>query len=104
MNIRWQLQRASNGWEGTIIIPAGIASCHVKAKGKSKAEALSRAAALADSISANPILAAVLPPQAALALKATKALAKSAAAGQLVSAAKTFVGPGMKRLGKVLGF
>jgi hypothetical protein len=39
-----------------------------------------------------------------MALKATKFLASSAAAGKLASAAKSVVGPGMKRLGKVLGF
>lgn len=53
--------------EGTT--PTGLA---VTAKGKSKASAVDKAAKLADAALSNPLVAAVLPPQAKLALEAGK--------------------------------
>ena len=105
MKIRWQLRRSGDGWTGVIDVPIDGAGAvaRVVARGPDKAQALAKAASIADQITSNPVLAAVLPPQAAIALKATKALAKSAAVGKLADAARSLAGPGVKRLSKALG-
>lgn len=92
------------GWEGTVFVPLLDGQVvRSRAKGADKASALGRAASLAKGIEDNPVLAALLPPQATMALKATTALAKAAKVGKLGEVAKKFSGPAMKRLGKVLG-
>lgn len=110
MQIKWRLAPdGRGGWIGVIdvgIDPRAMSGGGVVrsiARGPDKATALAKAAALADNIVENPILAAILPPQAGLAVKAVKALSKSAMAGKLEDAVKGFTGPAVKRLGKVLG-
>lgn len=76
----------------------------VRANAPSGAQALTAAADLADTLLANPLLAAVVPPQAHVAIAATRELANAAAAGGglLRSLWKSIKGPGKKRLAKAL--
>lgn len=69
---------------------------------KSKALAVAHAADMAKKILGNPIIAAIMPPQAAAAIKAISAIGKLAHAGKLKSIWKRFKGPAMKRLAKVI--
>ena len=111
MNVKWHLKPIpGGGWAGMLEIPldpagavAGGGRVVAVAKGANKAEALTKAGAIADKIMENPVVAALMPPQAALAVKAIKVLSKSAAAGKLADAAKKFTGPAMGRLKKALG-
>jgi len=69
---------------GEIDVPLGDdteARISVKAQGESKAEALHRAARLADQIVNDPLVQAVLPPQAKAAIQATKVLAAAGRQG-----------------------
>lgn len=84
--------------------PPGVPIRTVAKDRDSKANALADAASLASRLAKNPMLAALLPPGTAQAVKVTELLAKSAAAGKLASAAKKLVGPGAKRLAKKLKF
>ena len=68
----------------------------------SKAAALVHAADMAKKLMSNPIVAAIMPPQVAVALKAISAIGKLAASGKLRSIWKRFRGPAMKRLAKVI--
>lgn len=76
----------------------------VQATGPDGAAALMRAADLADTLLQDPLLAAIIPPQAHLAIGATKQLAAAASAGGgiLRSLWKSIRGPGKKRLAKAL--
>jgi hypothetical protein len=112
MTIKWRLVKTKTGWVGLIELPTdwrvppGIASVGLKGVGKTKSQALGRAAAGAEKIEQlmadHPELAAILPPGAPLALKAIKGIAKSAAAGRLAEALSHHTGPAIKRLGKAL--
>lgn len=73
-----------------------------KGTSKSKAAALMSASAKADRLLDDPILQAIMPPQAAIAVKAIKVLSKGAAAGKLREVASKFSGPGVKRLASAL--
>jgi len=73
-----------------------------KGNSKSKAVALKSAASKADKLLNDPILQAIMPPQAAIAVKAIKVLSKGAAAGKLSEVASKFTGPGVKRLASAL--
>jgi hypothetical protein len=77
-SVSFKVRRVADGWEGTITLPSsgGAATAAVTAKGPSKAVALSRATGLAHQVMDSPIFKALLPPQAALAIKAAGALAK----------------------------
>ena len=74
----------------------------LKASGKTKAQALAKAASVAKMVMDNPILKDVMPPGSHTALAAVEYLSKSASAGKLASAAKKFTGAGAKRLIKGL--
>jgi hypothetical protein len=110
MNIKWRLQPdGKGGFVGSIEIPLNPGAVNgggrvvAMAKGGDKATALGKAAVIAKQITENPIVAALMPPQAAVAVKAISALSKSAAVGKLAEAASKFTGPAMKRLSNVLG-
>lgn len=111
MNVKWKLAPdGRGGWAGVIDIPLHPGAVYgggrvvAMAKGGDRAEALGKAAAIAKKIAENPIVAAILPPQAGVAIKAISVMSKAAKAGHLDDAIKKFAGPGLKRLGKVLGF
>jgi hypothetical protein len=96
--VTWNLKPAAGGgWEGVINIPLPVAPVKVATRGRNKKQALARAAAAANSIASNPLLAAVLPPGTSTAVKAITELAVDP------SALKRFAGPGAKRLVKALG-
>jgi hypothetical protein len=107
--VKWSFRKINGGWEGVVDIPMlpgvvqGGGKLLTVARGQDKATALAKASAVADKVMENPIVQALMPPQAALAVKAIKVLSKGAAAGQLADVAKKFTGPAMKRLGKALG-
>jgi len=75
-----------------------------RASGPDGAAALDRAAAIADRIVNDPIMSALIPPQAKLGVESAKLLAGAAQAGAdvLSSLWSRLRGPGKKRLAKVL--
>lgn len=105
--IKFQVKRASKGlWEGVITLPVvGKPGVAYKAVGKadSKAMALGKAAAGAKKLLENPLIAAVLPPQAALAVKGLSGISKLVASGKAKDIATKFAGPAVNRLAKALG-
>jgi len=85
-------------------VPDGPGALRVSAVGDDKADALSRAALIAERIASDPVLRAIMPPQAAVAIKAAKGLAAAARRGAPVLKHfwRKLRGPGAKRLAKVL--
>jgi len=116
MSVQWTMQKLPTGnWAGMItLVPdcngQGALARTVRqglpiklvAKSRTKAGALAKAAAYAERIANNPILAAALPPGTGQALKVISVLAKSAAAGKLEKVAKKLTGRGAKKLYKAL--
>lgn len=117
--VKWSMRQLPTGqWEGMItLVPAKNISHHslpgkwtkgkpvrLKARSKSKAGALLKAASVANAIANNPILSAALPPGSKVAIKAVNFLAKSAVVGKLEKATGKIVGKGAKRLIKALKF
>lgn len=76
----------------------------VRAEGPDGAAALMHAANLADTLLQDPLLAAVIPPQATMAIAATRHLAEAASAGGglLRSLWRSIKGPGKRRLAKAI--
>jgi hypothetical protein len=72
--------------------------------GDSKADALAKAALVAERITSDPVMSALMPPQALEAIKAAKGLAAAAARGPHVlrSLWGRIHGPGKKRLAQAL--
>jgi len=103
--VNWELRRAVSGWEASLgWDPGGDGGVTVNATGESKGEAISRAAVLAEKVMDNPIVAALMPPQAKLAFEVAKKLGVAQNVGKLADVASTVVGPGAKRLVKALKF
>lgn len=108
MRVKWSMKPSGTGWQGVVEIPVNPARVtgggviKAKAHGKTKAEALSKAGVIADQIVSNPVVAALLPPQATVAVKAIKAISKGAAVGKLKEVASSFTGPAVKRLSSAL--
>jgi len=110
--IQWSLRKLPGGdYAGliTLVPTAPLPSGHpagkpirLIAKSKTKAGALAKAAAVAEKMAKNPLLAAVLPPGTGAAISAVSKLSQSAAAGKLEKVAKKYVGKGAKRLFKAL--
>jgi hypothetical protein len=97
-------------YEATLVM-VGKAGTHqlVKAEAKalapSKADAVTRAADIANQIADNPVLAAVLPPGTKAGIAAAVKVADVVKAGGPVGATLAkFSGKGARRLAKVLGF
>ena len=106
--VRWTLRRMPGGdFEGEIYLPLigqNGACMPVKARGKTKADALHNAAGIAEQIASSPVLQAVLPPGASNAIGAVKMLSKYAKLGKLDKAVGRLAGKGAKRLVKALKF
>lgn len=110
--IHWKMTRLpQGGYEGMITlvpqrtVPGGFRKgkkIKLVATSSTKAGALAKASSVAARLMSNPLLAAAMPPQAMVAVKAIDFLAKSAAAGKLRKAATKVVGAGAKRLFKAL--
>jgi hypothetical protein len=73
-----------------------------KATGETPAQAMVKAAGIAQKVAENPVISALLPPQAKLALQATMLIGQSAAAGKAANAIAKFSGPGVSRLMRAL--
>lgn len=107
VDAKWMVRRVGpDRFEGTIVINIGgagsaLAPVAIKTKGRSKREAISRAASVAKAITQNPLVASVLPPGTGLAVEAISRLAKSKDIG---AALQSFKGEGAKRLANALGF
>lgn len=98
---KWIVRRRGDHYEGTIVFPAGLAPVAVTTKGRSKSEAIARAATVAQAIVKNPIVAAVLPPGTGLAVEAISRIAK---AKDVRAEVARYTGDGARRLAAALGF
>ena len=90
---------------GAIEIPTNVPGVIVaSAIGTDRADALARAALVAERIASDPVMQALMPPQAMAAIKAAKGLAAAAKMGSkpLRSVWRSLRGPGKQRLAKVL--
>lgn len=95
-------------FEATLVIPGGPhQQVHVKAVGVKKADAFARASEIAQGITENPVLAAVLPPGSGAAVQAVTHIAGAVASGkasEVASALGKYTGEGAKRLARWLHF
>lgn len=79
---RFRFQDTEHGCIGAIDIPTSAPGrITVAALGDSRADALARASLLAEHISQDPIMSALMPPQALVAIKAAKGLSAAAKRG-----------------------
>lgn len=81
-NIRWVIRRTANGWEGEATIqlaPRAAAAVTARARAGTRADAASRTLAALDAVTRSPLVASLLPPGAAPALRAARAVASSVA-------------------------
>lgn len=103
--MRFRFKETPSGCVGAIDMPsAAPGRVSVVASGNSKAEALARAALIAERIASDPVMSALLPPGALPAIKAAKVLASAANRGPhaLRSLMRRIRGPGKLRLAEVL--
>ncbi len=77
-------------------------SVTVACAGDTKADALDRASSLAQQLSADPVVAALMPPQAGMAIDAAQFIAKAARSGRLGSMIDSITGDAKKAIAKVL--
>jgi hypothetical protein len=80
--IRWSIRRTADGWEGeaTLALSAGAgAAVTARARAGTRADAAARTLAALDAVTRSPLVAAMLPPGAAPALRAARAVASSVA-------------------------
>jgi len=103
---RFRFQTTRNGsCIGAIEVPTAVPGTVIAAcVGDDKADALAKAAALAERIAADPVMSAMMPPEAMPAIKAAKLLAGAAKRGSRTLRAvwRSLRGPGKRRLAKVL--
>lgn len=92
------------GYVAAVKVPAGTARLAVVQVAPRKAQALQAAAAIADRIMRDPVLSAVIPPQAFAAVATAKALGSAASKGsrQLRRLWRRLRGPGSRRLAAAL--
>lgn len=89
---------------GMLTLPTDVGAVHVHTLAGTKADALMRAATIAQRISEDPVMAALMPPQATAAISAAKALSVAARQGpkSLKRLWGRIKGPGKKRLAEAL--
>lgn len=100
------LEHSPGKYTATVVIRGQAYEVTIRALGNSTVAATERVTALAKAVTSSPIMAALMPPQAAAALKVAAGLGKIAKAGglpALKSAYKKLRGPGAKRLAKAIG-
>ncbi len=115
MTARVRVRRADNGvYVGSLTLGCpdcgGVGDTNgdgvitVGAFGSSQADAVHKAALLAERIASDPVMSAILPPGTLAAIKATKKLAGAAKQGSRFVRKwfRKFKGPGVKRLAKSL--
>jgi hypothetical protein len=101
------IKRYRGGFVGCVDMPAYAHTpgrIQAMAVGDTRADALKNAALVAERIANDPVLSALMPPQAMAAIKAAKGLASAAQQGShvLKSFWHSLHGPGKKRLAKAL--
>lgn len=103
---RIKLRPYRGGYLGEVDMPCDQLPGRVKAiaVGDSRADALANAALVAERIANDPVMQALMPPQALAAIQAAKGLASAAKQGSQVLKGfwHKLHGPGKKRLAKVL--
>lgn len=99
---RYNVRRVGDAWCAALDIPIDGAMTRVEMLGWNPVEAMRRAARVARLIVDDPIVQALLPPQAQVAIKAAQVLSKAAKEGRLDEAIARFRGPGVKRLLRAL--
>lgn len=100
-----RLRRVSDGeWLALMVVPAGAASITTTGKAKTKAGALAQAGTLAERVLKDPVISAIMPPQAVAAVKVARRLGKAAKMGRgvLKRLWGRTKGPGKARLVKAL--
>lgn len=81
-NIRWVVRRTPQGWEGEATLAlrpgpaAAPAAVTARAQGRTRADAAARTLSAVDAITKSPLVSAMLPPGAAPALQAARAVAR----------------------------
>ena len=80
-NLRWNIKRTADGWEGTatIPLPAGGAAVTARARGRTRGDAASRTLRAIEDVTRSPLISSILPPGAAPAIKAALGVARSVA-------------------------
>lgn len=95
-------QSRDGAWSCSLAIPTVGGYSRLTMDGDDPVEAFANAARLANAIAEDPIVSALLPPQAKVALRAADYLARKAARGELSSALRTIRGEGARRLGRAI--
>lgn len=95
-----ELRQGTDGvWRAEIHLPSGSGTAvKAAASAAKKATAIAEASAMADRIMQNPLVSAVMPPQAKAAVKALQKIAAVADSPQAKAVYRTLTGPGAKRL------
>lgn len=102
--MRARFRTVNGACVGSLSIPTQVGSLSVSAVGDDRADALAKAALVAERIINDPVMRALMPPQAAAAIKAAKGLAAAAKRGTrtLRRVWGMLRGPGKRRLAAVL--
>lgn len=97
---QWHHRPHRRGHHARVVIPRGgyLTPITVGAVGGSPAEAVHRAALVAQQIASNPVLAAVLPPGTGVALGKIVSLSGAIRAGRGRQMLAQMAGPGARRL------
>lgn len=107
-DIHWEMSPLpGGGWKGTIRLPvvgplSGRSVVSASASGPTKADALLKAGGIADQIINNPVISALLPPGSALALEATKRIARAVKGGAAGDVIRQIGGAAGQRLATAL--
>lgn len=103
--IAWNIKPIRGGYCATIITPDGRGGAMtIKQRGKTKTDAILKAAGIAARIAGNPIMSAILPPGSAKAIMVAGKLAAAVKLGKGAKFLKKLTGKGAKRLVKKLKF
>lgn len=99
-----ELRQGRDGvWRAEVRLPSGTGTAvRAAASSARKATAAAEAAALAERVMDNPLIAAAMPPQAKLAVKALQRIAKAAGSREARAVYRTLTGPGARRVFRAL--
>lgn len=79
--LTWKIRKVADGWEGeaTVPLPSGAAAVTTRARGRTRGDAAARTLRAIEDVSRSPLVASLLPPGAAPAIKAALGVARSVA-------------------------
>jgi len=79
--LTWKMRKVADGWEGeaTVPLPSGAAAVSARARGRTRGDAASRTLRAIEDVTRSPLVASLLPPGAAPAIKAALGVARSVA-------------------------